>query len=354
MTFCTMHVPTLGCGSRRRGFTLTELATVSATVTVIAGLLLPALSEARRESKKDHCLANLARLAEASMVHATTDRTEMPIPAHPLMGMLHGAVGEYEWGGKSGIGAPLSVNDPTTSMWGTQFGRGPASRGLNRIVYGDVFADFLNDPGPGQSNWLNDTKLDLDVFHCPADYGYTGHHSTVWRDSGLTSFDHYGNSYVASTLWVGIPGADCEIMSNTPFLRPLSRIPNAANTLLFLENSGKFAWRKNYGADGCTFLAGGPLGGDVEVDIRGWHGRPWHFQVAFVDGHVATIRMEGHQQPQPRIGRYPDLLGFHTQYFNWHCVIIRGPGWQKDTLPAPPVRTQISCSGGGVLVNSIQ
>lgn len=329
---------------KNRGFTLIELATSSLSVSVLLALALPALSEARRQAKQVHCLTNLSRIAEASTIYATADRNERAIPVHHLIGLLNGAVGTYEWGGKSGAGQPLQGNSSTESLWGTQIGRGPATRPLNKIVYGDVFTDFYNDPGPGQSHWLADTRIDVDVFRCPADYGYAGHHDTAWQESGLTSYDHFGNSYAASQLWVGAPGSGCKIMSNSAYLRPISRIPNAANTLLYLENCGLFAWRKSYGGDGCSFLNGGPLGSDVETAVRGWHGAWWKFNTAFVDGHVQTIRMEGHEHPQFDIGRFPDFMGSQTEWSFWHCAIIRGPGWQIDTLPAPPVPTSIGCT----------
>ncbi len=130
-----------------------------------------------------------------------------------------------------------------------------------------------------------------------------------------------------------------------PFLRPTSRVPSPARTLLYTENCAQFAWRQNYGAGGCSSLVKeGIIGSDAV--IRGWHGNPFTFNVSFVDGHVARTHIDGHIHPQPRIARYPYDFGYAV----WHCVIIRGADWQKDTLPAPPVPTNIPCSGGlGVL-----
>ncbi len=338
---------------RARAMTLIELAATTASITALSGLLIPALTGARGQAKETHCLSNLARLAEASSIYATTDANELAIPVHRLMGLTPGANGEYEWGGKAGIAEPLSGTDPLSSKWGTQNGRGPASRLLNRVIYGNVFPDWIDHPGPDGADWLNDSRLELDVFRCPADYGYTGHHFQAWRDSGLTSYDHYGNSYVANAFWVGVAGGNCTIMSNSSFLRPVSRIPTPAQTLLFLENAGRFAWRKNYGSDGCSSLGGGAPGGDVEQSVRGWHGRMWMFQVAFVDGRAGAVRMEGHEHPQYTIGRYPDYNGNPTDWFNWLCVIIRGADWRLDTLPAPPVKTGIECIQAGTLIQPI-
>ena len=352
---CQWHspkVPRTGC--RRRGVSLMELAALSASVVVLSALLLPALHEGRRQSKELRCLANLGRIAEASMVYASQDPSDFVIPQHERVGTDGVSLGEYEWGGKSGMGQPVAGTDLTSSVWGTAEGRGPATRPLNKIIYGDVFPDHRDDPGAIGANWLDDARLELDVFHCPADYGYTGHHYTAWRDSGLTSYDHYGNSYMSNAMWIGVPGADCRLESNGPFLRPLSRVPVPAMTLLYLENCGRFAWRANYGIDGCGSLSS-TRGSDVETDVRGWHGQMWTFQAVFVDGHVGTIRMEGHTHPQPFLARYPncrDELERCHEY--WQCVIIRGPGWHLDTLPAPPIPTGLPCGIVGGVANTVR
>jgi hypothetical protein len=61
------------------------------------------------------------------------------------------------------------------------------------------------------------------------------------------------------------------------------------------------------------------------------------FDVSFVDGHAGTIKMKGFDNP--RLGEYPG----NSDYGTWNCVEIRGPGYQRDTLPAPTVLTGIQC-----------
>lgn len=327
----------------RRAMSLTEISVTVVTIAAMVGLFIPAASELRREAKELRCLANLGRISAASAVYAVADSQELAVPVHRLYEFSTASThGGFEWGGKSGAGQPVNGNSTVDSIWGTQNGRGPGSRKLNDVLYKNGFNEFRNDPGPNSQNWFGDTHLDLDVFRCPGDYGYSGSHFKKWRDQGFTSFDHYGNSYAANTSWIGVAGGGCTLASNSPFARPISRVPNPARTLLFLENAGLYAWRQNYGEDDCSAGTNNVL--LVDDLIRGWHGTPFVFQVAFSDGHGARVHMDGHLHAQPDIGRYPEWNGNPTEYLFWHCVINRGADWQRDTLPAPPVRTTIPCN----------
>jgi len=328
--------------------TLVELVTAVTSVAALLVLLLPTAGELRRQGKEVRCLSNLSRLGKASLIYATADPNENPIPVHRLAGLRPGALSEIEWGGKSGIGESTQGNDPDASKWGTQEGRGPAARPLNRIIYGDVLPDYRDNPGVNVINWRNDARLDLDVFRCPADDGYRGHHFAAWRLSRLSSYDHYGNSYTANALWVGIPGGNCKLQSNSPAYRPLSRVPSPADTVLIMENVGRFAPLENYGGDDCSSIFGS-LGSDSDSALTGWHGRAWTFQTVFVDGRAGRVRMKGHRKPQPDLQHYPP----DTDYNFWRCGIIRGDGWRLDTLPAPPVPTRFPCGNPGTAVIAV-
>ncbi len=316
----------------QRAVTLMETAATTTAIVACFAMLLPAVSDLRRQSKQTRCLANLGRISAASAAYAAEDTWGRIIPVHQyaLFSPL-APRGQIGWGGKAGVGEPISGSFIVSSRWGTQRAWGPAKRPLNKMLYKGGFNEFSFDPGPLNENWIRDTTLDLSVFRCPGDYGYTGSHFTAWQDSKLTSYDHYGNSYAAMTFWVS--SISQPLQSNSVFLRPVADVPSPSRTIAYLDNCGKFSYRQDYGIDFCS---GSPPALELDPLVRGWHGSAFTFSTAFADGHVGRRYINGHLHPQPDIGRYPRDSG-SDPYDSWHCVIIRGKDWQIDTLPSDPI-----------------
>lgn len=175
----------------------------------------------------------------------------------------------------------------------------------------------------------------IPVHPLPSDRGYTGHHHPAWTRSRLMSYDHYGTSYSANTLWHGA------IANYGPYLRALSRIPRSANTVLFIENCGRFAWHADVDMESKCCSAGSGQGtwsrAMAPAAVKGWHGEIFHFVTAFADGHARVVRMPGRLYPPPVGLELEQVIEEGHQAIpvctGWNHF-VRGHRWQIDTNPA--------------------
>lgn len=352
-----------------RAFTLIELLVVVAIIAMLIALLMPSLDRARKHAKQTVCLANLKSLGVSSRVYEADDPQGWGIPVHPAQfwqDPQHPTyIGAYEWGGKSGVGRPDFVPggaSPINSKYGTKAGFGPATRPMNSILFKGGFTDHRY-PTFNRNGATSDTKLLLENFRCPADDGPPrGGHCQEWiKSDNLSSYDHFGNSYAANVFMIA--SGDGGLMhSNSPYMRPLTRVPNPARTIYYEENIGRWAWAARL--DQCE-LAGVTPGVDPgpTKSIRGWHGKDWTYNRAFVDSHAEyqTVYIQGTQDENGYARHYvAETLSAYPTYDDvgdgnysdgsydfYHCVIIRGPGWAKDTLPAEPIVTPLWHPGNG-------
>jgi hypothetical protein len=258
----------------------------------------------------------------------------------------------FEWGGKSGRGN--TTVPAAQSVWGYAGRVHAYNRPLNKLLY-KAGMRRLNDTSP-ETEIVDDQQLDLQIYKCPADTGYTAKNYPDYgmsnlRESGLSCYDHYGNSYTGAAFIVCLStGSGCvsdlPIFSTSPFYRPLSRIPNGANTILFYEGNASRAYR---GYDASKPITANPCNEpplDEEI-VKGWHGKDWFFTCCFVDGHSSVIKMKGMTVPPPHLGAtYPDIPG-RDPYQYWGCITIRGSGWQMDSLPAPTIELPLTAGEAG-------
>ncbi len=349
---------------RRSGFTLIELLVVIAIIALLISILLPSLEAARCQSKKSACLAHIKNIATSSRVYETDDENGWGIPVHPLQFSQDANdptfIGAYEWGGKSGIGRPGfngsgpangGESDYIGSKYGTKNGFGPASRPMNAILYPGGFTDNLN-PNYKRAGALQDTQLNLALFKCPGDDGPPrGAHCPDWlKNTERSSYDHFGNSYAANIFMIASSGGG-PMSTNSPYLRPITRVLTPSRTLYYEENIGRWAWSARRERDDCSFIGLGVDPGPTKT-IEGWHCKDWTFNRAFVDGHAESqkIFIEGTEDSEGFALHYRGELGvmddpgLQDQY---RCIIVRGNGWQKDTLPAALLATGLQHGGDG-------
>ena len=357
----------------RTGFTLIELLVVVAIIALLVAILLPSLARAREQAKNAACMSHIKNIATSSRVYEADDPNGWGIPVHPMQydqantGNTPIFIGAYEFGGKSGIGRPQYGGGGQTgvlgSKYGTYAGFGPSTRPMNDILYKGGFKDNLlvNDPDGA----LDDTKLDLDLFKCPGDDGPPrGAHCPDWlANTERSSYDHFGNSYAANLFMTGSTGGGC-MSSNSPYLRPVSRIPTPARTIYFEENIGRWAWAARRETCPISGLDGVDIG--PTKSIASWHGNDWEFNRSFVDAHAEKqkILVEGtgdaegffeHNRPE-HLSSYPPFSPAVAcpcippctpneapgTFDIFQCIIIRGDGWAKDTMPNAPILTELA------------
>ena len=94
----------------RRAFTLIELLVVISIIALLIGILLPALSAARKAGKATVCLNNLRSVGQAYVMYAN-DQRELVVPS-------------YNMTGTSGVGIPLDGWGPILDRDGYMNGAG--------------------------------------------------------------------------------------------------------------------------------------------------------------------------------------------------------------------------------------
>jgi prepilin-type N-terminal cleavage/methylation domain-containing protein len=270
---------------RRRAFTLIELLVVIAIIAVLLSVLLPALASARAQGTKAKCLANLHALGKAFAIYSMDDERGFTSPVHPAAETDWIWDGEYEYGGKTGLGV-FGHED----FWAD-------NRVLNRYMFGSggstPFELFQCPTDTG----IQPAPVDFeDFFFDPVARSKQVHESTGTSYRLNNHIDFLGTS--------GLPGEFSQYFYG-PYLRPRSRVPEPSKTVILEETVAEVSkWN------------------EPTYRTMGWHRKVNVFMVSFIDGHASSIYLAGQNYPADD---YPDY---------W---VLRGEGWRMDCYPEPRV-----------------
>ncbi len=264
-------------------FTLIELLVVIGIIAVLLAVLLPALFAARNEGTKTKCLANMRGLGQAMETYGMDDERGFTAPIHPKAETNWWYDGEYEYGGKTGVGVMAS----------------PDFRQENRILNKYIFGNAMN--------------ATLALYDCPGDVGVpvapvNFEPFFVSGDNrGKKVFDLAGTSYRLNNHidFLNQTGFDQHFYG--PYFRPRTRVPSASETVILEEAVAEVAkWN------------------EVSFGVKGWHAKRNRFNVAFVDGHADAIYLD----------KQADLSSAYNNSY-W---VLRGRNWRMDCYPEPPVK----------------
>lgn len=290
---------------RQGAFTVLELLVVIGILGLLIGLVVPALSSARRQAKRTACLANLHSLSGAVTEYATEDRRGFIIPVHPIANTnpLHDE-GYFDYGGQTG-----AANIWQGRRLGPSSERQAATRPLNYVLFSEVPADQDNA-------WR--------VFRCPGDErlprgGPIGD-ERFWDPNmaAQSMFESTGTSYLGNayreTARDDRHTRLRHYQSIGTFLRSAAQIPSPGLTIVLCE---AVMW----------YNATAPAGVDATIGwqgLTGWHGDGPRYNLAFADGHADFV-----YAPAGTLTTGSDPAKAR--------LYLRGRSFRFDTFPAPPI-----------------
>ncbi len=256
---------------------------VVAILALLMGILLPALASSRTEGTKIKCLANLHVVGQAFAAYSIDDERSFTSPIHPKAEQTWWYDGEYEYGGKTGVGIYAHQDFVQEN------------RILNRYLVGANGGSICGLFECPSDQGVPDAPYDFDdYFLGPLLRGRATHIAT-------------GTSYRLNNHIDFTSNLDPQFGTHFygPYMRPTSQVPDPGTTVLLEEAIAEVAkWN------------------EMSYRTLGWHRKMNVFNVLFADAHAGAIQLQG--QP-PVEARYADY---------W---VFRGEGWRMDCYPLQPI-----------------
>lgn len=211
----------------KKTFTLIELLTVIGIITILAGLLLPAVNKARTRAQTTSCLSNMRQLMQGALVFANDSKSFLP---HNYGNRQNGQNPSNRRVDSSNVMNPWGRNGKKTNSSDSSSGDWWSSNDTIRSKSwaGNIY-DIVKDPG---------------VFRCP---------SAREVKSDLAE-DKYGVSYTAVWEISRQNLVRLDIPSSCMYLFDNNKTANTVYSYFFAQSGTPYVSTKPINENGCTWL----------------------------------------------------------------------------------------------------